>query len=139
MHQYLEASKVFTGRTATRFEKTANDRIEIALDDGKGYLFHHSQDCCESVSIHDIQGELAHLVGSPFIEARHDLLSEWPADVKKSEYCESFTWSVLTFATEKGRVVIRWLGESNGYYGEGVDLDEHIIAARSSQQKGAGT
>ena len=84
----------------------------------------HEQDCCESVTIHDIIGKLESLIGSPLISASEETRSEWPADVEKPEDCDSFTWTVYRFATEKHRVRIRWLGESNGYYSESVQIEE---------------
>lgn len=71
--------------------------------------------------IEEIVGDLDDLVGSPILAAEESSNSE---DDKPSDDSESWTWTFYRFRTAKGLVVIRWLGESNGYYGEGVDLEE---------------
>ena len=108
--------KVFTsvknvGDTELRFE-----------NDQERYVFFHSQDCCEHVRIEDIVGDLSDLEGVELLKAEetHNLF-----DMIKSidkEVNESGTWTFYKFATRKGYVDVRWLGESNGYYSESVDL-----------------
>ena len=87
---------------------------------GERFMFSHQQDCCERVDINDIVGDLQDLVGEPLLLAEQ-VSGETPVDFNEREY-ESVTWTFYKFATRKGYVDVRWLGESNGYYSEGVDL-----------------
>ena len=87
---------------------------------GERFMFSHEQDCCERVDINDIVGDLEDLVGEPLLVAEQ-VEGETPVDFNERDY-ESVTWTFYKFATRKGYVDVRWLGESNGYYSEGVDL-----------------
>ena len=86
--------------------------------EGERFLFAHYQDCCESVDINDIVGDLEDLVGSPLLIAEEVSGATEPDE----EHYESYTYTFYKFATRKGYVDVRWLGESNGYYSEAVDL-----------------
>jgi hypothetical protein len=87
---------------------------------GERFLFAHMQDCCEHVDINDIVGDLADLVGEPLLMAE-EVSGEAPVGFEE-DYHESVTWTFYKFATRKGYVDVRWLGESNGYYSESVNL-----------------
>jgi hypothetical protein len=86
----------------------------------------HRQDCCESVSIEDICGDLQDLIGSEIVDA-YESTNE---DAKPAGYIspvsdytdDSETWTFYRIATAKGTVTIRWYGTSNGYYSVGVDF-----------------
>lgn len=119
---------------------SSDDEILFETNDGVKYKLHHIQDCCEGVSIDDICGNLQDLVGSPITlaeEASNDVFekefeekfiekTEWGTKTdKEGNYKpESFTWTFYKFATIKGYVNVRWYGESNGYYSEGVDFSK---------------
>jgi hypothetical protein len=123
MDKYIEAEALL-GKTITAIKRDGVGLIDLTTSDGKEYRFVHVQDCCESVGIHDITGDLAALIGLPLTTSRKDVLTDWPEDAPKGEYVESFTWTALFLETKAAAVRVRFLGESNGYYGEGVDLEE---------------
>ena len=113
---------VLIGKTLASVTKNeAGDEIDFVTDDGECYRMFHSQDCCETVSIEDIAGDLSDLVGSPILQAEESSNSDNPkAETEWAD--ESYTWTFYKLATVKGGVTIRWYGSSNGYYSEGVDF-----------------
>jgi hypothetical protein len=105
------------GKIFTKVERTRHnheDRLVFHEADGTRHEFYHSQDCCESVNIEDICGELSDLEGAFFCMAEETI------NRGSDDEHESFTWTFYKFATTKGYVTVRWFGHSNGYYGEGV-------------------
>jgi hypothetical protein len=96
------------------------DEMLFVDTEGKWIKFYHSSDCCESVDINDIVGDLSDLIGSPMLIAEE--VSDAPDPGKPSEGADSYTWTFYRFATVKGTVTVRWLGESNGYYSESVAI-----------------
>jgi len=101
--------------------KDSPDELDIVLSDGTKCRLYHEQNCCESVSIEEIKGDLQSLVGSPIIKATEEQSDENPPDlVLIPDYQDSFTWTTYHLATENAEVRIRWYGESNGWYSEDV-------------------
>lgn len=110
------------GRTLMRVTVSEDkERVTFTLDSGREYAMSHTQNCCESVQLEEVIGDLDDLVGAPILAAEESTNSEEP---KPHEYSDSFTWTFYKLATIKGSVTLRWLGESNGYYSESVDFVE---------------
>ena len=108
------------GKTMKHVTRT-HDEMLFETIEGEKYRFFHSQDCCESVTIEDICGDLNDLVGSPLTT-----VEETGRDAKKTDLGDSQSWTFYRFATAKGWVTVRWYGTSNGYYSESVDFEEIV-------------
>ena len=111
------------GKTLKSVKNIDNEQLEFETTDGDKYLLHHIQDCCESVYIYDICGDLTDLIGTPILMAEEATSGDEPEDVNLRWTPESQTWTFYKLRTIKGSVDIRWHGESNGYYSESVDFD----------------
>lgn len=98
-----------------------SEAIIFLCNDGSRYVMYHEQDCCESVTVNDVCGDISQLIGEPILKAECVTNSDEPAKPDIYE-AESWTWTFYHLATVKGYVTIRWYGESNGYYSECVDL-----------------
>ena len=113
------------GKVFTRVSGGVGDGELVFETATERFVFFHQQDCCEHVDINDIVGDLQDLVGEPLLLAE-EVQGETPVDFNEREY-ESVTWTFYKFATRRGYVDVRWLGESNGYYSEGVSLGRELV------------
>src|SRR5574337_1654215 len=97
-----------------------DDAVIFTDEAGVEYGLWHDDDCCESVHLEDVCGNLEDLVGSPLVMAEESRDSDTPKvyEGENSYQDESFTWTFYKFATVKGYVTLRWYGSSNGYYSE---------------------
>lgn len=98
--------------------------IDFETESGRHFRMYHDQDCCESVRIQNIKGNILDLIGSKILSVDESISSDWPSDVEPQEYNESCTWTTFTIVTGATTVVIRWCGTSNGYYSESVSFVE---------------
>ena len=104
------------GQTLTKVQCTeGEDEAKFTTSSRETFILYHAQDCCESVLIEDVCGDPSDLIGSPII------MADESSSEKEAGYAHE-TWTFYRMATVDGTVVIRWLGESNGYYSEEVDL-----------------
>jgi hypothetical protein len=102
--------------------------FEALFTDGTRLEMFHSQDCCESVQIEEVIGDTQDLIGSPLVECEEVSNDDAP----EREFSESHTWTFYRFRTAKGCVVFRWLGESNGYYSE--DVNVRVVLAELAKE-----
>jgi hypothetical protein len=104
------------GQTIKRIDASVGGKVVIIETDNGAFRLHHIQDCCESVSVESIVGDLESVIGSVATLAEEDLESGG------GKY--GCTWTRTKFFIEAGgnRVEIVFLGESNGYYSESVSI-----------------
>lgn len=104
--------KYLIGKVCLKVTQIGDEELRFYLNNGKVLIMYHSQDCCESVTIEDICGDLYDLCSTPILKAEE----------RSDDSEEGETWTFYTIATIKGYVDIRWYGTSNGYYSEEVDI-----------------
>lgn len=115
------------GRTIVEIDgaQPESESVTMTADNGDTFCFEYQPDCCATCDIESVSGDIEDLIGSPIVQAEvvsnHDSVS----DTTRHVY-DSFTWSFYKFATAKGSVTVRWLGQSNGYYSERVTYIETI-------------
>lgn len=114
--------------------KRGSNVVVFTTTEGDNYVLFHDQDCCESVEVWDVCGDVGDLIGTPILKAEEESdtypeeeLKEYPASD------ESSTWTFYKLATQKGYVDIRWFGTSNGYYSERVDTYLLTAADKAAQ------
>lgn len=109
------------GKTVDKVVVSADEvRFHVGAD---VYRLWHDQDCCESVRVEDVIGDVNDLVGTPIVLAEESTSTFRPTDLPvPTHHDESQTWTFYKLATMKGYVTIRFHGSSNGYYSEGVSF-----------------
>jgi hypothetical protein len=96
------------------------DQILLTTRSGRQFLIYHEQKCCETVEISGQDGSFDKLIGKPIVEARDNAVDT------SEEAADSQTTTTLVFRVDDHTVISRWVGDSNGYYSESVDIAELI-------------
>ena len=115
---HTEPVKELIGETLTHIDADeSGDTIRMETASGKVITLYHFQDCCESVRIEDTQGNWHDLIGKVIVGAEK-------RDGQFGEPYEADSWTrtEFTFKVDDATVISRWIGESNGYYSESVDI-----------------
>lgn len=103
-----------------------DSEMVFEMDDDSVYSLYHNQECCESVEIIDIVGDISDIIGSPILlaeEVIHEKRNPEGVQIPEDQDDEeSFTWTFYKLVTIKGSITIRWYGGSNGYYSETADF-----------------
>lgn len=102
------------GKTFTKVEQV-DEAIHFVTEEGS-YILRHEPECCESVNLVDVAGNLGDLVDLPVLSAEESF--KYSGDDEDDKGYSSQTWSFYRVTTFAGTVVIQFHGESNGYYNE---------------------
>lgn len=93
-----------------------SEEVTITTECGESFILYHEQDCCEWVNLDDFETTSKSIVGGTVV------LFEERTDEGEGEYGDTFTWTFYELKTTKGHLMMKWHGESNGYYSESVDF-----------------
>lgn len=106
-----------------------SEEVIFITSDGV-YKMEHIQDCCESVNIEDICGDVEDLVDATIIH-----FEERGGKTPAEDLGESCTYTFYDIQTDKGCVNIRWFGTSNGYYSETPSFEKlntkHVLVGHN--------
>ena len=116
---YYESIDCLVGETITDIVGVDqySEEIIFICASGKQVKMYHEQDCCESVSLEDFNGDVNDLRGATVISAEERV--ECP---NNEDNYASATYTFYDIQTDKGSLWLRWYGTSNGYYSESVNI-----------------
>jgi len=106
--RYEVALNILEGRILKNIEVNREcNRIKFTTIDDYTYDMYHEQDCCESVTIEDVTGDLDDLIGDVI------MLAETVTNMEENrDYDIHMTWTFYKLRTRKGDVtlrIIKWL------------------------------
>jgi hypothetical protein len=121
------------GKTFHDFTLTS-DTFRLSINRAVYFELEHSQDCCESVYVESIEGDLKDLIDSPLTMAEVVSSEDGDGRARPDHFHidDVEQWTFYKFATVKGYVTIRFYGTSNGYYSTGVGIESNIVTELES-------
>ena len=75
------------GKTLISIRNNNDEELIFTTTEGEIFKLYHKRDCCESVAIDDICGDLNDLIGSPILVAE-EVTNESFVDEFESEFTE---------------------------------------------------
>lgn len=96
--------------------KKGSEAVDFLLSDGSIFEMAYHQDCCARCDILDLDCEPADFIDQKILHAEEVSNEIDPEPEGRGD--ESHTWTFVKFTTPKGHFMVRWYGESNGYYSE---------------------
>jgi hypothetical protein len=128
------------GLTLTAFSIKAGQKTVLLQTEQRAFLLVRRLSDPASIFVESICGNIEDILNTPILTAEKitsrgikpahaddvtDLvLSRIHGDEPEPYLADSHTWTFYTLGTEKGVVTIRWLGQSNGFYSEEVEILE---------------
>lgn len=112
----MQFADYFVGKTIESVlgAEAGSEDVTFFFTDGTAVSTYHSRDCCESVLIDRVEGDVQELIGKVIASASEDEAGTQDRD----DVGDSSTWTEQTLEADGVKVMIVWLGTSNGYYGE---------------------
>lgn len=115
------------------FDSIISDDDTVCFNGKRSFILVHDQDCCESVYLSDVTGDLSDLVGLPI------LMAEEAINPEEADHTIEGTWTFYKLATNKGYVTLRFHGTSKGCYSESVTFYESIEVCQSNNNSACTT
>jgi len=117
-YSYVDISALI-GKRIVQVDESSSS-VHFHTECGKHYIMEHIQDCCESVYLDSVDGNLQGLVGGIVYSASMD-----SQDIPRpDDYDGIARWTFYRISTDREFVHLTWRGSSNGYYSVGVSFLE---------------
>lgn len=124
------------GKTVAKVSglKKHSDQVDFTTTDGVEYTMFHERDCCEVVWLEDVPEDAEELLTNATV-LRAEVAVNPPESPNGPDDGDSHTYTFYRLQTTKGPLVLRWHGQSNGYYSESVSFK----ANREPEEKAIST